>query len=109
MALLDNLNKAYNEAEYTSDFEENQSFAEKYLIEIAFNQIHNRSNLNLKDYQREVMYIVNAIVWAVVNHKPYVVIYRKWQNLNLIDELQKSLDVEFTKIFDNGYKIHGWT
>lgn len=56
MALLDNLNKAYNEAKYTS-----------------------------------------------------VVIYRKWQNISLIDELQKSLDVEFTKIFENGYKIHGWT
>ena len=55
------------------------------------------------------MYIINAIVEAVVNHKSHIVIYRKWQNISLIDELQKSLDVEFTKIFDNGYKIHGWT
>ena len=109
MALLDNLNKAYNEAEYTSDFEEDQSFAYKYLVEIAFNQIHNRSNLNLKEHQKDVMYVINAIVDAVLNHKSHIVIYRKWQNISLIDELQKSLDVEFTKIFDNGYKIHGWT
>lgn len=55
------------------------------------------------------MYVINSIVEAVLYHKPYVVIYRKWENLDVIHELHKSLDIEFTKIFDKGYKIYGWT
>lgn len=109
MALLDELRKTYKNAENTYEFRENQSFRYKYLVEIAFDQIHNQSQLNIKSYQRDVMYIINSIVEAVLYHKPYVVTYRKWENLDVINELQKSLDIKFTKIFDNGYKLHGWT
>lgn len=109
MALLDELRKTYKDAENTLEFREEESFRYKYLVEIAFDQIHTRSNLNIKSYQRDVMYIINSIVEAVLYHKPYIVIYRKWENLDVIHELHKSLDIEFTKIFDNGYKLHGWT